>query len=215
MLNFMNLIPPGAFIAVLGFIAAVMSFFDLPRRGWKRAVVVGLLFLLMAGEIYVLRRDQNTATNNFIYIVNRFNNTDTLLTATQQSQIRVEALALQPQTPQLELKRTAIALSSQILKFLTERNMGEPQLKPSEFKSFGFGGFGPWQAAVDRYTGYSVDTLNLYRQQFGPSVVTVHDELAKRGLSNKQFDERYLDAGDTTGIREVAERMGALAEQIH
>ena len=92
MLNFMGLIPPGAFIAVLGFIAAVMSFFDLPKRGWKRAVVVGLLFFLMVGEIYVLRREQNTANNNFIYIVNRFNNSDSLLTAMQQSQIRVEAL---------------------------------------------------------------------------------------------------------------------------
>ena len=93
--------------------------------------------------------------------------------------------------------------------------MDEPQLKPSEFKSFGYGGFGPWEIAVGNYTGYSIQTLNLYMEKFGPSVVTVHDELAKRGLSNKEFDERYLGVGNTTNIREVAQEIGALAEQIH
>src|SRR4029077_19171790 len=176
-----NPIPPGAFIAVLAFIAAVV----LPRRGWKRAVVVGLLFSLMVGEIYVLRREQNTANDHFDYIADRFNSIDRLLVATQQSQVRVDDVAKNP-TPQTELKRTAVTLSSEILKFLIERNMNEPPLPTlGDLRKSQPGGFGPWQIAADNYAAYSSQTAQLYTEKFGPSVATVHDELKKRGLANE------------------------------
>ena len=61
---------------------------------------------------------------------------------------------------------------------------------------------------------YYQETINLYSQKFGSRVVYTRNELAKRGLSDKILDENYENPVNYFGIRTVAERLGALAQQL-
>jgi hypothetical protein len=203
-----GVIPPGTFIAILGFLAAIMAFFDPPKKGFKRFVLIVFLFLLMVGEIFVLRREQRIGEDHFTYVAQRFDNTDKLIKANQEAQARVAALppitTVKHISPTLELKRKATILSAEILHFLTDRQANEPSLPRPE----------TWKQDTQAMISYMQQTLALYSETFGSRVIAVHDEFARQGLRDGQLDSDYGHPTNPIGIRIVGERIGTLAEKL-
>ena len=60
----------------------------------------------------------------------------------------------------------------------------------------------------------SVKTMAIYSQKFGANVIAIHDELAAHGYKDVELDKFYQNPTNPIGIRTVAERIGALGEQI-
>jgi hypothetical protein len=58
-------VPPGALVAVMGALAAIMTFLDWPARRWEKAIAIFVFTTLAALEICVLKREQNIAQGNF------------------------------------------------------------------------------------------------------------------------------------------------------
>jgi len=218
-LSMPSFVPAGAFIAILGGLAAIMSLSDAPT-GLKKTLWIGVFFVLMVCEILVLRRDQRTGEEHYTYLVTRFNSTDSLISANAQAQLRVaelppvRALPLPPkpspskpitdQSALLDLKRRASVLSAEILQFLTQRQSGEPPLPRPD----------TWDKDVSAEIQYMGQTMALYTQRFASSVIAIHDELAKSGFKDNELDRSYEHPTNPLGVQAVGEHLGALAEQI-
>jgi|ERR1017187_1909949 hypothetical protein len=101
----------------------------------------------------------------------------------------------------VDLKKRALALSSDILSFLMERKRGEPILA----------GRDNWDAVVR----YGNDTGALCVQKFGVSSIAIRDELSQHGLHDGLLDDmlRY-QTHNSMIYEEIAKRIGVLAQGL-
>lgn len=217
-----HVIPPGAFIAILGFLAAILAFFDPPKTGPKKALWVAFFFSLMVGEILVLRREARIGEEHFSFIATRFDEQSKTLTALQANNAALVAMnspkPLIPEkhspstsaiVPSLPLKLRAIELSTQLLNFLAGRQItGPPIPRPQT-----------WEDDVKIAGRYDHETVDLYKQMYLPRVGQIRDELAKQGLKDERLDLVYKDPHNVTGIIIIADAigspMGGLAYRAH
>jgi len=212
-LHVLYLFPPGVFTVVLAVLAAVTS---LPivneklRNRWLHALAIFIFCLIAAGEIAIIQHADSVNESHFQYIVSRFDNTDRLVVANAAAQQRLAALAaaqpiVKPHIAQAaSLKERIVRLSADILSFLTQRQAGEPPLPRRE----------TWNQDVQDDIRYMQQTMAIYSQTYAPKVIAFHDELASKGLTDNELDSFYQNPTNPTGIRIVAEHLGALAERL-
>jgi len=207
-----HFLPPGTLTVALALLAAVTALPIVAERMKNRWLHAGAIFVfcsIAAGEIKIIQHADSVSESHFQYIVSRFDNTDHLIAANVAAQQRVAALPIvQPivkHVPQpVGLKERAIRLSADILSFLTQRQAGEPPLPRRE----------TWDQDVQAEIRYMQQTMALYSQTFAAKVIAMRDELARKGITDKELDAFYEHPTNPIGIRIVAEHLGALAERL-
>lgn len=102
------------------------------------------------------------------------------------------------------IRNRALALSGEILRFLTERLGSEPS-PPHP---------GTWERDTDSMMRYSGQTMRLFSEKFGAKIIAMRNALAQKGLTDKELDSHYEHPTNPIGIRIVGERLGALAHQM-
>jgi hypothetical protein len=102
------------------------------------------------------------------------------------------------------LKAKASLLSSQILRFLSDRTKSEPSSPRPEY----------WNEDTEKIIEYFSETVNLFPLQFGARVIAIRNEFVEQDLQNKELDKFYEHPTNLIGMRIVAERIGALAERL-
>lgn len=208
--------PAGTLTLVLAVLAAVTA---LPKVSKKmednlflHALAIFVFCSIAAAEFAVIDHADKVSEDHYEYLVSRFDNTDRIVTANMAAQQRVMTLAEHPTklgarfsgSPPQTLKSKAIHLSADILSFLTQRQAGEPPLPRRE----------TWEQDVQTEVKYMQQTMALYSQNFGARVIATREELAQKGITDKELDDYYENPTNPIGIRIVAERLGSLAERL-
>ena len=206
---------PGEFTVVMAVVAGLYALSKRPKR-WVKAAFIAALILCAAGEIYATNYAQQVSDQHFALIVSKLDEETRLILAAQQAQTRLAELSqlsqvLSHASKPSDLKRRALLLSNSILEFLAERQARDPfsfQNLKTTWDKLKFG----WDTAV--FAKYDQQTVMIYTERFSTQVNTVHDELAEQGLRDGQLDLYYKNPISTVAVRIIAERIGALAEQI-
>lgn len=205
--------PAGTLTVVLALMAAIATMPTIIQWLEKpvvRRVTIFCFCLIAAAEIAIISRADRVSESHFQYVVSRFDNTDRLVAANQAAQQRVSALPIARPTGKphvtlpASLKERAVHLSADILSFLTQRRAGEPPLPKRE----------TWDQDVQASIRYSQQTMSIYSETFGAKVIAIHDELASKGITDKELDSFYEHPTNPIGIRIVGEHIGALAERL-
>jgi hypothetical protein len=202
--------PAGILTVILALFAAVISmptFNEKMKNPWLRSLAILVFCLIAAAEIAVISHADRVSESHFQYMVSRFNNTDRLVADNIAAQQRVTALrpTIKPHAvPPVSLKERAIHLSADILSFLTQRLASEPPLPRRE----------TWEQDMQMEANYFKQTMAIYSQTFGAKVIAIHNELASKGITDRELDSSYENPINPNGIRTVAERIGALAERL-
>ena len=204
---------PGVLTVVLAVLAAVTS---LPRvneklRDWRvQALAIFVFCLIAAGEVAIIQNADSINESHFQTLVSRFDNTDRLVSANTLAQQRVASLPVATATKSHAvglpgLKERAIRLSADILAFLTQRQVDEPPIPRNR---------ATYDSDMHAFDRYSEHTMSIYSQMFARQVISIHAELARKGISDEQFDTFYERPTNPIGVRIVAEHLGALAERL-
>ena len=117
------------------------------------------------------------------------------------AQSRLSAISTAP-VPN-SLKQRTLTLSDEILRFLVDRGAHDPSLEPAT-----------WHRDTRAMIAYMGETMATYSLRFGARVIAAHNELAITGLTDPELDRFYARPTNPLGIRVVAERIGALAQQL-
>jgi len=112
--------------------------------------------------------------------------------------------------------REARRLSEEILTFAVQRRREDPSVgtpiyfleKDEEKKKQLF------YEDVNQSSAYSRETMAQYISQFLSRVIWLREELAKRGVSDKQFDSFYQHPTNILGVESVGMRLGAMAHKL-
>ncbi len=193
--------PPGVWICVLG-VSAVMITLR-PQIGLREKTAwIFLAFALFFLEIYAINAEQNKHVVEIATILGRFDETQKLQTATNQS---IAQLA-ESKAPQGSLEYRALLLSNEILLFLGERQANEPESVVDMMLSF--------DRDFDKPIKYSQQTMSMYSELFGPRVIEMRNAFAREGLKDEQLDRFFEHTENPASIRIIGERIGALAKQL-
>lgn len=103
------------------------------------------------------------------------------------------------------LKQVCQQLSQDMLQFLIDRQRLKPDLTPTRKQ---------WRKQSSDHTRHIQETVALYHQRFGARVVSLYEHLKERGYHDKQADRLYEHPTNELGIRELAQRLGALVERL-
>jgi len=103
------------------------------------------------------------------------------------------------------LKRESQQLSQDILQFLSDRQRLEPELVPTKKQR---------RKQTNDLIRHGRETVTLHHQRFGSRVISVYEHLRERGYSDKRVDTYYEHPTNELGIRELAQRLGALADLL-
>lgn len=104
---------------------------------------------------------------------------------------------------QVSLKDRADDLSSDIGKFLTERESKEPSVTNINF-----------DADVGRLFSYYQDIVKDYNSKFGSEVIAIRNEFSTNGKQDKELDNYYKHPSGPDEIRIIAKRIKELANQV-
>ncbi len=163
------------------------------------------IFALMALEVYAIsadRRAQNkelsadreTQVKRFEQTMKRFDDVISHFAELQRTTIASYRASAQVQMtkglPETSLKRRATTLSAQILKFVTDRQAGQPPLPRPE----------TWDQDTRAMTSYFNQTVALYSEAFGAKVIAIHDEFARLGLRDSELDQFYEHPTNPIGM---------------
>ena len=204
------LLPPGVFVTLLGVEALAITLLPvkwLEKKSVKSIAIV-LCFLFAAGEISVVRHDRSESNRQHKQemeeIFARFGGLHQDMLALQDN---VVATLQTRSLPADSLKRRALDLSNEILRFLISR-----EVPPG----YGQGGFGeePHGGKPVDTKAYDQETLNIFYNVFQPRVLAIRDDFKRKGVSDRQLDAEYARADNTYSIRAIAERIAALAERL-
>lgn len=195
-------LPPGFWLAVLGFLATVVTIMppgDLTPL--QRGLAVFGFFLLTVMEIRALYRARSDHESDFQVVLLNFQEIIQTIAAGGNSaaQVRVaDAAHISPAS----LKYRALSLSDEILQFLIKEHSPAPP-RPAT-----------WHRDVSLIVRHYEQIRGKYAIRFGARVLAMRDELAKRGLQDPKLDEEYRDPVNPIGMRWVAEAIGALAGKL-
>jgi len=106
--------------------------------------------------------------------------------------------------PKLNLKKRGLILSSEILRYLGDREKAAPPLPRRE----------TWQEDTDKIIRYFQETMSIYSQKFAGRVLAIHNEFAELGLRTEELDRFYEHPTNPLGVKAVGEQIGALSERI-
>jgi hypothetical protein len=206
-------IPPGPAVVILAVVAAVLPLVRGEMSAKEKAVWTLAFFAVAVVEIVALKRDREKSqhqfteqqaqrTAEFRQVMDRF----TELQATTLSAIQsANRLAAAPQFPAANLKRRALALADEIMRFLVDREKDAPWQQ------------GP-EVAVHTDPAVIVNWMNSivldYQQKFAAQVQEIRDELLQAGHTSERLDRFARTAINPRSIRIVAEELGALAEKV-
>lgn len=102
-----------------------------------------------------------------------------------------------------ELRAQVSILSSEIIAFADERN----QKMPAE-------GQPNWGEYTHTLAQLTEENRSLYSQRFAARAKYAQQELARRGLTDKELDRFHVGAANALVIRTVGERLQFLANQL-
>lgn len=106
-------------------------------------------------------------------------------------------------TSDQDLKDQALDVARNLMDLVQTRQSSEP--------AFSFDRFHESSAALIRH---SQETQNLYVRDFAGKIAFLRQELIKRNLQDKELDNFYEHPTNYIGLRNVAMRLAALAEQL-
>jgi hypothetical protein len=170
----------------------------------------------VAGELVVLthnqeqsERDQQTRDEQhkreIANLLKHFSDVESLLTSENRVIAARARTGIEPPTPTLKMR--ALDLSQEILQFLVSR-----QVTPG----YGEGGFGagPYGGVNTADNAYQKQTGEIFAASFQNRVLAMRDAFAKQGLVDEQLNVEIRDPATAYSIRDIAERVSALAEKI-
>lgn len=105
-------------------------------------------------------------------------------------------------TVPLSLKKRTLLLSTEILKFLSDKKE-PPSPKPET-----------WNADIQNINNFYNSIMNEYSLKFGSRVRVIRDELAENGYKNEDLDAYYLSPVNVLVVREIGEILGMMSEKI-
>ncbi|MEE9559077.1 MAG: hypothetical protein V3V94_06270 [Candidatus Brocadiales bacterium] len=103
-----------------------------------------------------------------------------------------------------QLKEQCSTLSNEILQFLNTRQQSKPNLPSPQ---------DDWNEQINKTIRYEDETVTLFHQIFGPRVIVLYENLNELGFSDKKIDSLYEHPTNALGIRELGQRLGALAQK--
>lgn len=214
MIDFFKFLIPGYCVALLGAEALIITLVPvkvMERRRLKVLAVI-LCFVLVVGEILVVKHDRTVSSNEHAAemrdVFKRFSGLHQDIVALQANMpISQEARHETKSIPTDSLKRRAVDLSDEILRFLLSREV------PPGYGQGGFGE-GPF-GGKSADAKYDSETLEQYFSVFAPRVTEIHDEFKKRGMTDDRLETEYAHTVNNYSIRAIAERLGVLARQLH
>jgi len=106
-------------------------------------------------------------------------------------------------TSDQDLKKQALEVARNLMDLVQTRQSSEP--------TFSFDRFHESSEALGRH---SQETQNLYVRDFAGRIAFLRQELLKRKLQDKELDSFYEHPTNYIGLRIVAMRLAALAEQL-
>lgn len=219
--EYLWLVPPGVCVLLLGVEALIITLIP-SRLMEKRAIkVMGVLFcfVLAIGEIVVIKHDRNETLQQHSVdikgIFSRFVKLDQDMVALQRTgqvqQAAISAYNVRPSiSPTDSLRQQTLNLANEILRFLVTR-----ELPPSGFGQGGFGEMLFGGGKPSQIQTYDRGTVAIYQKRFAGRVRAIRDQLRDLGLGDEQLDTEYASPNlNTYSIREIAERLTALAERF-
>ena len=183
-------------------------FIDLIKKEWDvireipftmTLIVIGALLIGYLINKWIFK-EHISQTRELISIQNDRNELNVKELERLSDSAKKESLNL----PEESLEGRTKRLSSDILIFLLNRRWNEPPLPRQE----------TWNSDAEKMVRYSMETMNLYSLKFGAKVIAIRNQLSENGLQDEQLDQIYEHPTNSIGIRIVAERIGALAEQF-
>jgi hypothetical protein len=206
----MKLPPPGIAIALLGIVAALIAIFPIPpTKKWLQALAFGVCIALVVVEMRAIVSDRKSADAQHLKDLaeqaRAFSSLQILVIQSQQATLaalRVQGL------PVTSIKKRALDLSNEILRFLVSREV-QPGYGQGGYGQGAYGGATQVQGLV-----YELETIRMFKSSFGKRVVDIHDALQSEGLTDPELDAAYKSPVDSYSIRVIAERIGSLAERL-
>lgn len=104
-----------------------------------------------------------------------------------------------------ELKRECERVSQDMLQFMVDREAAQPDLPMGKRN---------WNLQTNDLIRHSQLSVSLFHQRFGAKMVWLRDELSKREYDVSELDRYANFAVNPFAMREVAQRLGAIAEQL-
>ncbi len=200
--------PPGVAIGMLGLIAILTTLFPPQKRSAKLLIIVVCAGLTVA-EIAVITHHRRIAEREYERemkgVLEHFTQIEATLGARQLALARVEATRSLPAN---SLKKLAFGLSSEVLQFLVNRQVGPGYCQT------GSGEGSSRDEATMNEGSCERETVKMYSSTFGSRVAAIRNALAKKGLTDQELDGEYEAPVNTNSIRLIAERIGTLAEKL-
>lgn len=106
-------------------------------------------------------------------------------------------------TSDKELKEQALDVARNLMDLVQTRQSSEPIFSFERFREFS-----------NTISRHSQETQNLYAKEFAGKIAFLRQELLKRNLQDKELDNFYEHPTNYIGLRNVAMRLAALAEQL-
>lgn len=108
----------------------------------------------------------------------------------------------------IPLKQRALSLSQEILAFISNRDKLEPKSSYQPISEEEFSRY------MQKSLEYSTETINLYSVNFSSDVMEIHDEFARIGIIDKDFEVLYRNPNNRIIISLVGTTIGALAKRL-
>jgi len=204
--------PPGICVLLLGVEALAITLLpqDWLQKLWVKVTVIVVCIVFVFGEMSAVRRDRQESyeqhRQDMQDILNRFGGLHQDVVALQSNVAATQATRYLPAD---SLKRRALDLSSEILRFLISREV------PPE--GFGQGGYGerPYGGGKPSDSkAYDSETISTFVYAFEPRVIAIHDEFKRKGLTDKVLEAEYVQPTNRYSIRAIAERIALLANRL-
>ena len=212
---------PGFFIAILAFLAAVVTFRKEPTRIEKACWTVAFL-ALMVGEVSMMSKDRHaheiadsrardTEQDHFSKMLQMEKETEHII----QGAIDSERAAAQAELERtrhhkaadelIELKARTAKLASDIFQLLLNRSVGAPPYPRAT----------TWKEDVARSDAFDHQTILLYEQNYGARVREVTEELRQNGLVDNKLETFVVPTPpNVLLVTEIARHLAAQAERI-
>jgi hypothetical protein len=203
---------PGICVLLLGVEALIITLIppDKLQRWGVRVLAVGLCFFLVLGELRAVRHEREETyeqhRQDMQDILSRFGGLHQDVVALESNVAASQATRYLPTD---SLKRRALDLSNEILRFLISREV------PPE--GFGQGGYGegPYGGSKPSDSkAYDSETISTFVYAFEPRVIAIHDEFKRKRLTDKVLEAEYVQPTNRYSIRAIAERIALLATRL-
>jgi hypothetical protein len=202
---------PGICVLFLGVEALVITLLPPKSLHMLRVKIPALVlcFLLALGEIWVVRHDRQESlmqhNQEMQEIFRRFGSLHQDIFALQSN---IPATVQTRSLPTNDLKRSALDLSNEILRFLISR-----EIPPEGFGQGGYG-VGPYGGGKPSDKAYDDETIRTFINAFEPRVLAIHDEFKRKGFTDQELETEYAQPANRYSIRAIAERLAALASRL-